>query len=59
MKKLIKSDTKIILWDFDGVLFNSNSVRDYGFTEVLKKFPVEQVTELMKFQIKCWPFKVC
>lgn len=40
---------KIILWDFDGVLMNSNEVRDKGFLEVLKEFPKEQVTQLMEF----------
>lgn len=38
-----------ILWDFDGVLLNSNAVRDYGFLEVLKGYPKNQVEELMSF----------
>ncbi|NOR68333.1 MAG: HAD-IA family hydrolase [Methylomarinum sp.] len=52
MKKILESEIKVILWDFDGVLLNSNSVRDYGFTEVLKEFPVDQVAELMTFHQK-------
>lgn len=40
---------KIILWDFDGVLMNSNAVRDIGFEKVLANFPKHQVDELMAF----------
>jgi phosphoglycolate phosphatase-like HAD superfamily hydrolase len=40
---------KIILWDFDGVLMNSNAVRDIGFEKVLANFPKYQVDELMAF----------
>ena len=45
-------DIKTIFWDFDGVLMNSNAVRDKGFLEVLKDFPKEQVNELMQFHQK-------
>jgi phosphoglycolate phosphatase-like HAD superfamily hydrolase len=40
---------KIILWDFDGVLMNSNAVRDIGFEKVLANYPKHQVDKLMKF----------
>lgn len=40
---------RTIFWDFDGVLMNSNQVRDRGFIEVLKDFPETQVSQLMKF----------
>lgn len=40
---------KTILWDFDGVLMDSNKVRDQGFWEVLSAFPEEQVDKLMSF----------
>lgn len=43
---------KIIFWDFDGVLMNSNEVRDQGFVEVLKSFPENQVEELLAFHRK-------
>lgn len=43
------NNIKVILWDFDGVIMNSNEVRDYGFQEVLKDYPEEQVEKLMKF----------
>ena len=39
----------MIFWDFDGVIMNSNEVRDQGFKEVLKDFPKEQVNQLMAF----------
>lgn len=40
---------KIFFWDFDGVIMNSNEVRDFGFQQVLKDYPQDQVTELMNF----------
>jgi HAD superfamily hydrolase (TIGR01549 family) len=43
---------KTIFWDFDGVLLNSNEIRDKGFLEVLKDFPKEQVNQLMQFHQK-------
>jgi phosphoglycolate phosphatase-like HAD superfamily hydrolase len=42
----------IIIWDFDGVILNSNKIRDKGFEEVLKEFPKKEVDELMKFHHK-------
>jgi phosphoglycolate phosphatase-like HAD superfamily hydrolase len=39
----------VILWDFDGVLMDSNSVRDLGFEKVLEDYPNDQVDKLMKF----------
>jgi len=38
-----------IFWDFDGVLMNSNAIRDQGFEEVLRNYPQDQVDELMVF----------
>jgi len=38
-----------VLWDFDGVLMNSNPVRDRGFAETLAGFPKEQVKALLDF----------
>jgi phosphoglycolate phosphatase-like HAD superfamily hydrolase len=40
---------KVILWDFDGVLMNSNAVRDIGFEQVLSEYPKHQVDKLMEF----------
>ena len=38
-----------IFWDFDGVLMNSNPVRNLGFEETLRAFPEDQVKQLMEF----------
>ena len=43
---------KIILWDFDGVIMDSNAVRDIGFEKVLDNYPKESIEELMKFHHK-------
>ena len=40
---------KVLLWDFDGVILDSNPVRTYGFEEVLKGYPQQQVDVLMVF----------
>jgi phosphoglycolate phosphatase-like HAD superfamily hydrolase len=42
-------DFKVILWDFDGVLMNSNAVRDLGFMKVLEDYPQHQVEALIIF----------
>ena len=39
----------ILFWDFDGVLMNSNTVRDRGFELVLMDYPIDQVKQLMDF----------
>lgn len=41
--------TKVVFWDFDGVLMDSNPVRDLGFKEVLKDYPLDEVEQLMIF----------
>lgn len=43
------NDFEVILWDFDGVIIDSNSVREFGFREVLKEFDSEQVEQLIDF----------
>lgn len=40
---------KVIFWDFDGVILDSNKIRDIGFEEVLKDFPKEEVNQLLSF----------
>lgn len=40
---------KTIFWDFDGVLLDSNAIREMGFKVVLSDFPTEQVEELLEF----------
>ncbi len=46
------SGLKYILWDFDGVIIDSNKIREFGFTEVLKGFPKKQINELLLFHKK-------
>lgn len=41
------NNIKVIFWDFDGVLMDSNSIRDKGFELVLSEYPVDQVEELL------------
>jgi hypothetical protein len=43
------SKYKVIFWDFDGVLLDSNSIRDIGFQKVLKDFPKKEVEDLLSF----------
>ncbi|MFA7272961.1 MAG: HAD-IA family hydrolase [Crocinitomicaceae bacterium] len=43
------AEIKTIFWDFDGVLMDSNPIRDIGFKKVLSEFPQDQVDELMVF----------
>jgi len=38
-----------LFWDFDGVIMDSNAVRDSGFEEVLKEYPQTEVNALMAF----------
>lgn len=40
---------KNIFWDFDGVILNSNEIRDIGFEKVLKEYPKVQVEELLAY----------
>lgn len=39
----------VIFWDFDGVILNSNKIRDKGFEEVLEDFPKEEIDQLLSF----------
>jgi phosphoglycolate phosphatase-like HAD superfamily hydrolase len=47
LKKLNKIQT--LFWDFDGVIMDSNAVRDWGFEKVLKDYPQAEVDALMAF----------
>lgn len=42
-------DFKIILWDFDGVIINSCSIRESGFINVLSEYPKDQVEKLVDY----------
>jgi phosphoglycolate phosphatase-like HAD superfamily hydrolase len=39
----------VILWDFDGVIIDSNSVRVYGFEKVLSDYPPDLVARLIEY----------
>jgi phosphoglycolate phosphatase-like HAD superfamily hydrolase len=43
---------KFILWDFDGVIIDSDRARVQGFHEVLKDFPQEEVDALIDFHAR-------
>lgn len=38
-----------IFWDFDGVILSSHAIREYGFKIALKKYPPNQVEQLMEY----------
>lgn len=43
---------ELMLWDFDGVLIDSNSIREYGFVSVLSTYPKVQVDKLLDYHRK-------
>jgi len=45
----MKSKIEVIFWDFDGVLMNSNAVRDHGFEQVLREYPKQSIEKLLEF----------
>jgi len=45
----MESRPKVILWDFDGVIIDSNRARENGFIEVLQDYPQEQVKQLIDY----------
>lgn len=49
---MIDRKYKVIFWDFDGVLMNSNEIRDLGFVRVLSEYPKQEVDQLLKFHQK-------
>lgn len=40
---------KFILWDFDGVIIDSNEIREYGFNQILKRYSTKQKQDLISF----------
>ena len=40
---------RYIIWDFDGVILNSDAIRELGFVETLNKFPKDQVNLLLNY----------
>jgi phosphoglycolate phosphatase-like HAD superfamily hydrolase len=45
----IKEGLQAIFWDFDGVLMDSNPVRNNGFASVLKDYPAGEVAQLLQY----------
>ena len=39
----------VILWDFDGVIIDSNEIRTKGFIDIFKSFNEEDVLKLVDF----------
>lgn len=40
---------EVVVWDFDGVIVESNYIREKGFREVLSSFPDQEVNQLLDF----------
>ena len=40
---------KNILWDFDGVIIDSMTIREYGFREIFKNFDKQSVDKLIQY----------
>ena len=45
----MNQDIKTILWDFDGVILDSMTVRDWGFKDIFKDFSKEHVIKLLEY----------
>ena len=43
---------RTIIWDFDGVIINSNDIRELGFRETLKRYPKNDIDKLILFHRK-------
>jgi HAD superfamily hydrolase (TIGR01549 family) len=52
MKNSTISEFHTLFWDFDGVILNSNAVRDSGFERVLAAYPEKEVNQLLEFHKK-------
>jgi len=44
--------TKIIFWDFDGVILNSLPIRDFGFAKIFEDFDKSLVDKLLEYHTK-------
>ena len=49
VEKSLNENKKTIIWDFDGVILDSNKIRDKGFKITLQDHPTNQVAELLEF----------
>lgn len=41
--------TRVILWDFDGVILNSLPVKDYGFRKIFEEFDENLVAKFLEY----------
>lgn len=39
----------VIIWDFDGVIIKSDSIREHGFREVLKGYDSDHIEKLIDY----------
>lgn len=46
------NNINVVFWDFDGVILNSNEIRDKGFEKVLEEYPKDEVEKLLVFHRK-------
>ena len=49
MKRISNTEYDAIIWDFDGVIVESNAIREKGFVEVLSGFRPEDINLLLDF----------
>ena len=49
MKENVINDFSAVIWDYDGVILDSNDVREFGFRHCLKSFPKAQVENLVDY----------
>jgi phosphoglycolate phosphatase-like HAD superfamily hydrolase len=45
----VPQNLRVILWDFDGVIFNSMPIREWGFREIFFEYPDDQVERLIEY----------
>ena len=51
---------KNLIFDFDGVLVESNAIRIEGFRPLFQDYPENEVSQLMAYRREKWRyFKVC
>lgn len=46
------SDYSVILWDFDGVILDSNNIRTNGFRHIFKNYDQDYVNKLIDFHVR-------
>lgn len=49
---MMPTDLEAVFWDFDGVILDSNRIRDKGFSQVLDNYAKKDVEKLLTFHRK-------